>query len=531
MKSPNIHSRFQIIDNRLFMPHNISSNRQIAKNTLLLYLRMFVTMLIGLYTSRVVLRTLGVSDYGVYNVVGGIISMTTFLNSALTGSAQRFFSFEIGRNNLVQLRKLYSTTIIIYFALAILVVVLLESVGIWFLNNRLNIYAERIYAANWVFQCSLAVLVINMISAPYNAIIIAYEKMDAYAYLSIFESLLKLVVVFILVVAPLDRLIAYAILQFLVSIVVRLCYTIYCRIKFPDIKFELIFEKKIFKQLFSFSGWNLVGNLGFTLKDPLSNVIFNLFCGTVVNAARGVALQVNSLVCVFSTNLGMALNPPIIKQYAANNYDASRELVYAGARLAFFLVSIVAIPILLNIDFLLNLWLGADRVPDYTAQFLVVIVVLSLINALTATSSTAVQATGNIKLFSIGVCFIPLAELPLTYLLLSLDYEPYIALTPAIFTSFMTLLFRYYVLTRQVPIYRWRPYLVKVVLRSIALFVIAYTVSWISTLIPFKSETLRFFIVSIWSIGVAGVIFLSFGLEGKEKQVIKDKIHSIRKHE
>ena len=512
------------------MQSKISSGKQIARNTLLLYLRMFVIMLIGLYTSRVVLRTLGVSDYGVYNVVGGLISMTTFLNSALAGASQRFFSFELGRGNTEHLKKLFSTTLIIYLALALIIVVILESIGVWFLNNRLNIEPNRLTAANWVFQCSLIVLIINMINAPYNAIIIAHERMDAYAFISIIEAILKLGVVFILVLAPMDRLITYALLHVLVSIIVRLCYKIYCKTKFSEAKLNFTFDKEIFKQLFSYSGWNLIGNIGFTLKDPLSNVIFNIFCGTVVNAARGVALQVNSLVCAFSTNLGTALNPAIIKNYAAKNYEASKELVYAGARLSFFLVSMVAIPIILNIDFLLDIWLGSDSVPEYTASFLVIIVMLSLLQALTSTTSTAVQATGNIKQFSIGVCFIPLLELPLTYLLLYLGYEPYIALSPAIATSFLTLLFRYYVLRRQVPYYRWKPYLLNVVLRSVVVFALAFLVSWLFSLIPFSNAVVRFFVVAAWSVCVSGAIFLTLGLEKKEKEVVFDKIRSLRKH-
>lgn len=512
------------------MEETYSKSKQIARNTLLLYLRMFIIMLIGLYTSRVVLRTLGVADYGIYNVVGGLISMTAFLNSAIAGAAQRFFSYELGQNNFHHLRTLFSTTLIIYIILAIIIVLVLETIGIWFLNNKLNIELERMNAANWVFQCSLIVLVLNMLNAPYNAIIIAHERMDTYAIISIVEAIIKLGLVSLLVLSRIDRLIAYAIFQVIGTFIVRLCYKVYCTKNFNETRICFSFDKESFKKLFSYSSWNLVGNIGFTLKDPLSNVIFNIFCGTTVNAARGIALQVNSLVCVFSSNLSTALNPSIIKSYSAKNYMISMEYVYAGARLSFFLISVVAIPIILNIDFLLNLWLGNSNVPKYTSQFVLIIVVLSLIQSLTSTISTAVQATGNIKLFSIGVCLIPLLELPITYFLLHLGCHPFVALCPSIAISVLTLFFRYYVLTRQLTYYRWKPYLLNVVLRSVVVFVIALLFCWFLTLIPFSNNTLRFFVISIASVFICCSIFSLLALEKKEKEVLFSKIESLICH-
>lgn len=506
------------------MSENLSSKQQIAKNTLLLYVRMFVTMLIGLFTSRIVLQTLGVSDFGVYNVVGGIVSMMTFLNSALAASAQRFFSYELGRDNYDELKKLFSTTILIYLILALLVVALLETGGLWFLNHKLNINPNRLSAANWVFQCSLVILVVNMVSAPYNAILISHERMGVFAYISIFESILKLSAALLLFVVPLDKLIIYALFQVAISIIIRCCYSIYCKTHFEETRISFVFEKRIFNQLFSFSGWSLIGNIGFTLKDPLSNVIFNLFCGTVVNAARGVALQVNSLVCAFSANLGMALNPSIVKYYSAGENERSRELVFSGARISFFLISIIAIPVILNIDFLLNLWLGADNVPQYTAAFLVIIILVSLIQSLSATSSTAVQATGHIKYFSIGVCVIPLMELPLSYLLLFMGMPPYIALLPAILINFLTLFFRYYILKHLVPSYEWRPFLVNVVLRSCFVFAVAFGIGWGFSLIPIPSATVRFFALSTVCIIISCCLFFLLGLNQSERTFLLQKI-------
>ena len=295
------------------------NSKRIAKNTLLLYIRMLFAIIVGLYTSRVVLQTLGVDDYGIYSVVGGIVAMLAFLNSAMTAASQRFISFELGTQNYQRLKEVFSTSINIHLAIAGIILVIAETIGLWFLNTHMNIATDRMTAANWVYQCSVLTFVMTVVSVPYNACIVAHERMKAFAYISIVEVVLKLVIVYLLLILSADKLISYAILVLGVSLVVRIIYGVYCKRNFEECTYHFSFNKKLFKEMFAFASWSIIGNLGFSLKDQGSNIVLNIFCGTAINAARGVALQVNGIISNFSNNFIMALNPQIIKHYAAGN--------------------------------------------------------------------------------------------------------------------------------------------------------------------------------------------------------------------
>lgn len=503
------------------MSDNSSNNKRIAKNTFLLYVRMILVMIISLYTSRVVLSTLGVSDFGIYNVVGGLVSTLTFLNSALAASSQRFISYELGRGNKHLLNKVFSTSVSVHAILAIISVILFESVGLWFLNTKMNIEPARMYAANWVFHCSVLSFAISVLNVPYNASIVAHEKMGVYAYISIIEALLKLLIVYLLLIADYDKLIVYSVLQLAVSYIIRLCYVTYCKRKFVECKYKFVFEKPLFKRMFSFAGWSVVGNIGFSLKDPLSNIILNLFFGTIINAARGIAVQVNGIIYSFATNFGMAMNPQIVKRYASGDIEGSIDLVYAGARFSFYLITIISIPIIVNIDFILKMWLG--EVPEYTNIFVVLTVLSSLVYCLSGTSSTAVQATGDIKWFSIGVCVILILELPIAYLLLYLGYPPYAAMIPSIFTNLLALLFRFNILKGLVSNYSWRYFIFTVVIRSFITFFIAVSICM------FLKQKFSDGIFSSLSLIVCCFIISCFtvllvGINKQERNLIKNKV-------
>lgn len=379
-----------------------SNNKRIAKNTILLYLRMLLTIVVGLYTSRVVLNTLGVSDYGVYNVVGGIVAMLSFLNSALTAASQRFISFELGRGDKDKLKTIFCTSVTIHAILAIIIFIIAETVGLWFVNTHLNIEPTRMTAANWVYQCSILTFMLTIVSVPYNSCIVAHEHMNAFAYVSILEVILKLLIVFLLLVINYDKLITYGILVLCVAFIIRLIYGLYCKRHFEECTYHFIFNKTLFKEMFSFAGWSVVGNLGFSFKDQVANVILNIFFGTVINAARGVALQVNGIISGFSSNFIMALNPQITKQYATGNIQNSMNLVYAGCRYSFYLLALVSIPVIINMDYILKLWLY--NVPEYTSEFLKLALVAALINSIAQPLVTALQATGKIKIFQISIC-------------------------------------------------------------------------------------------------------------------------------
>lgn len=504
---------------------NISNNKRIAKNTLLLYFRMFITMAVGLFTSRVVLNVLGVSDYGIYNVVGGVITMASFLNSAMVASTQRFISFELGKGNTIRLNRVFCTSINIHATIALISVILGETVGLWFVNTRLNLPEERMFAVNWVYQCSILTFVFTVISVPYNACIVAHEKMKVYAYISIFEVLMKLVIVYALLISPIDKLVLYAILLAFVAIIVRFLYSVYCHKKFDACKYRFIFDRDLSKQMFSFAGWSMLGNMGLSFKDQISNIILNLFFGPTVNAARGLGIHVSSLINTFSTNFGMALNPQITKQYAVGNLHESQKLVYIGARLTFFLLSVISIPVIINIDYLLKLWLGI--VPEYTSAFMVLSILACLLYSLSGTITTAIQATGNIKWFQIGVSVIMLSELPVAYILLKLGYKPYFVMFPTILTYTIAVFFRFFLLRRMIPSYKFHTYLFDVVLRCILLF----SISWsISQLIAdnFTNNLFNLLITSFSSFIVTVLLVFIFGLKKNERRMLIQKVKNIK---
>lgn len=299
---------------------SLDNNKRIAKNTLFLYLRMFLMMAISLFTSRVVLSTLGVSDYGIYNVVGGVVAMFGLLSGSITNSITRFLTFELGKEDYEQIRKVFSTSLNVMFILSAVIFVVGEIVGIWFLNYKMNIPEGRMYAANWVFQCSLVTFIISLISIPYNSTLVAHEKMSAFAYISIFEVVMKLLIVYSLYISPFDKLKTYVVLLLLLSAVIRFIYGYYCKEHFQEVKYHFVYDKALLKQMTSFAGWNFFGQGAYMLNNQGVNILINLFFGVTVNAARGIATQVNSAVFQFVTNFMMALNPQITKSYATGKY-------------------------------------------------------------------------------------------------------------------------------------------------------------------------------------------------------------------
>lgn len=508
------------------MNKNINAdNKRIAKNTLLLYIRMFITMAVGLFTSRVVLNVLGVSDYGIYNVVGGIITMASFLNSAMVASTQRFISFELGKRDMIRLRNVFCTSVNIHVAIAFISVILGETLGLWFVNTQLNLPEERMYAVNWVYQCSILTFIFTVISVPYNACIVAHEKMNVYAYISIFEVLMKLVIVYALLISSIDKLVLYSILLAFVAITVRFLYSIYCHRKFEECKYQFIFDKELSIQMFSFAGWSVIGNMGFTLKDQISNIILNLFFGPSVNAARGIGLHVSSLINTFSTNFAMAINPQITKQYAVGNLYESQKLVYVGARFTFLLLSVISIPIIVNIDYLLKLWLGI--VPEYTSSFMILSILACLLYSLSGSVTTAIQATGNIKWFQIGVSVIVFSELPIAYILLKLGCKPYAVMYPTILTYTIAVFFRFFLLHRMIPSYNIRTYLFDVVLRCILLFLISWGISqFIANC--FTYNLFNLLITTSISFIVTAILVMFLGLKNKERSMLIKKIINIK---
>ena len=334
------------------MSNTTENNKRIAKNTLLLYFRMLFLMAVSLYTSRVVLNALGVEDFGIYNVVGGVVAMFSVLSGSLSTAISRFITYELGKGNKENLNKIFSSAVTIQFGLAGIIILLAETIGIWFLNIKMNIPEVRMEAANWVFQFSILTFAINLISVPYNASIIAHEKMSAFAYISILEAVGKLTIAYLITISPIDKLIFYAILMCAVALVVRLTYGNYCKRHFSECTYHFSWDKLLLKQMFGFAGWNFIGASSAILRDQGGNVVINLFCGPTVNAARGIAFQVNNAVNQFVTNFMTALNPQITKSYASGDKEYMMTLIFQGARLSFYMLFLLSLPILVNTHYL-----------------------------------------------------------------------------------------------------------------------------------------------------------------------------------
>lgn len=499
----------------------MSSNKRIAKNTMLLYVRMLITMAVGLFTSRIVLGALGVSDYGIYNVVGGVVSIASFLNAGLSQATQRFISFELGRGDTRRLANVFSNAQIVHAFIALIVLIASETIGLWIVNNCLNIEPDRMVAANWVYQFAIFSYLISILSVPYNSAIIAHEHMNAFAYISIVEVVLKLLVAYCLVFVDLDKLVLYSLLLFSVSVIVRLCYGVYCSAKFPECRTKLSLDASLLREMGMFAGWSMFGNLGFIGRDQGANVILNIFMGTSLNAARGIALQVSSLVNQFSINFTMAMNPQITKLYAAGDIQKCNTLVYEGAKFSFFLLSAIAIPVIINSDYLLRLWLGT--VPPFTSQFLILSLFVSLLYCLTQTVTVAIQATKKIRTFQLGICLLLICELPFVWMILSWGLPPYYIILPQIVTSIVAIVFRFYLLKKYVPYFMWTRYIFDVLLRSGFVFGGCLFLSFIIKN-QFSDSVVNMLLTSCFSILITFILIYFLGLNASERNVVNRRI-------
>ena len=392
---------------------NARKSRRIAKNTLMLYVRMLFLMLVGFYTSRIVLEALGENDFGVYNVVGGVVAMFTVISGTLNSAVSRFITFELGKGEGAQINKVYSTAVTIQLLLALTVVILAEPAGLWFIRNKMTIDPSRIPAAIWVLQFSLLAFAVNLMSVPQMASITAYEKMSAYAYIGIFDGLMRLGVALLILHSSFDRLILYSALMACVVILVRVAYGIYCRRNFPECRYRPVFDLPLVREMFSFAGWNFIGVTSGVLRDHGGNILVNVFFGTALNAARGVAVQLNGAVQGFVTNFMTAVNPQITKSYASGDRDYMLSLVQKSSRMSFFLLFVIALPMLFNTEYLLSIWL--KEVPMQSASFVRLFLIFALSESLSNSLITAQLATGNIKRYQIIVGGLQLLNLPVSY--------------------------------------------------------------------------------------------------------------------
>lgn len=416
------------------------NTRRIAKNTALLYIRMLVMMVISFITTRVMLKALGVDNYGINNVVGGLVSMFSMLSASLSGAVSRFFTFGLGKGDMKHLRVVFSTSINIHIVLAIIVLIAIETAGVWFLNHRMVIAPDRLRAANWVLQCSTIIFAINLLSVPYRAAIIAHERMSAFAYLTIFEATAKLLIVCAIYFYGGDKLKLLAMLNIIPAIISQVIYWRYCKRNFIECRYQYVYDKKLFGEIFSFAGWSFIGNTAGVMKNEGVNVVINTFFGASINAARGIAMQVNGMVMQFISNFTMALNPQIIKDYAAGQLERMHKLMFQGTKLSYYIFMILSIPVIFEIETFLQVWL--DEVPAHTVLFTRLVLVLSLAEIVSHTLITAQTATGKIKVYQIVVGGILLLNLPISYLLLRWGWFPEVTVIVAIIVSQLCLVAR-----------------------------------------------------------------------------------------
>lgn len=384
---------------------------------------MLLLLALSFYTSRIILQTLGVEDYGVYNAVGGIVAMFSFLNNSMSTSTQRFITIALGKGNKEEISQIFSTSIQIHIVIALIVLILGETIGLWFLYNKMQIPPHRIDAAFWTLQCAIGATLVMVSSVPYNAAIIAYERMSAFAYMSIIEAALKLAIIYALLIGNADKLILYAILMLGVQILIRLCYTWYCQRNFPDMKFQLTWNKPLLKEMSSLAGWGLLGNIAFILNTQGVNLLLNLYFGVIANAARGIALQVEGALKQFVTSFTMAVNPQITKSYAQEDFKYMHGLICSSARFSVYLMALITIPLLFETEYVLKLWLG--EVPQYAVIFLQWSILISFIDpALSNSSLTAIIATGKIKKYQLAVTAVGGLIFFLSCLAFKLGYPP-----------------------------------------------------------------------------------------------------------
>lgn len=407
------------------MQSQYSNNKRIVKNTLMLYIRMGILILVNLYTSRIILNALGAEDFGLYSVVGSVVVFLGFLNTSMAGASQRFLSFAKGKGDAEEENSVFNSLCITHAIIAFSIFIIAETLGIFYINTYLNVEPSRITAAHIVFQFSLGCLLCKTITVPYNAAVIANEKMDAFALISIVEGVLQLIVAFLLPLVITDKLVLYAGLMFAVVLITQLCYRFYSHRHFPECHFRRNWKRSKIREVFIYSGWNLLGAFSSVLISQGMNMVLNFYFGVIINAARGIATQVNGALASFTGNFQQSLNPQIVKTYASEDYLRMHQYIIIGSRLSFFLLLALAVPFMFNMQDILRLWLV--NVPEYTPWLCRLELVYALIGTLSGTLLIGVMATNDIKKYQLVVATINMMTLPLVVLSLQIYKNPYIA--------------------------------------------------------------------------------------------------------
>ncbi len=499
-------------------------NKRLAKNTIILYIRMIVMSLLGFFTTRVTLEMLGIENYGIYNVVGGVVGIMSIVTNSLSVSTSRFITIGLGKGDLEDLKRIFGASMNIQICLALTAFVLFETIGLWFLNHKLDIPADRMFAANIVFQLSIITALIGLLSTPYNALIVAHEKMGAFAWMTIFDAVSKLAIVLVLFYAKYDRLILYALFLCLQSCLTQLIYWRYGKTRFEECRYTLVKEKSYYKEMFGFAGWNFIGSTAYILNTQGTTILLNIFFGPLVNAAYAIGNQVNSIISRFTSNFMMALNPQITKNYACRNHDRVNFLLFAGSKFSYFLFLFLSLPILLETPKILDIWLVS--IPPYTATFVRLMIIWSLVTIISNPLITAQLATGKIKKYQICVGGTLLLALPITYLLFKMGMKPATILVVQIFIAQICLFERVYLLKDMIGL-SFRKFIVSVYLKCVITTLAAVPVPLIIYLVM-PDSILRLLTICVVSCIFTGISIYFVGCNDPEKALLRNAFYKLK---
>lgn len=505
------------------MSTHSEDNKRIAKNTMLLYGRMGLMMIISFFTARITLEALGIVDYGINNVVGGLVSMFSLISSSLTASASRYIAFGLGKGDKEELNKVFSTSVNIHIILAIIVVLSIETIGVWFLNNKMVIPTERLAAAHWVLHCSSIAFAIGLLSTPYNAVITAHERMDIYAYFTLFDAAARLAIIFSIKYYGGDKLILLAIISLIPGIIKQFYYWRFCIKKFEESTYHFIWDKKLFREMTSFAGWNFFGNTAYLFNTQGTNMLINLFFGITLNAARGIAVQIDTIVNQFAGNITAAINPQITKSYAAKDYNYNYTLIRRGAIYSYCLMLILAVPIFMEINNILKIWL--INVPEHTANFARLSLFNSLVMTLGTSLYTSIIASGNIKKYQIVITFVGAWVFPLTYVAFRLEMPAESTYIIYFAIYFILVFLRAYLAKNIINLNVWQ-YTKDVILKAIYIAFVAFIPVIIITNI-FEESILRTFIAGPLVALSTAVISYIIGLDKVEKAFVNKQINRL----
>lgn len=499
-----------------------ANNKRIAKNTILLYIRMFITLLVSLYTSRVLLQSLGVDDYGIYNIIGGVVVLFSFLSNAMTNSTQRYLNYNVGLNDESSTKKVFCVSMQAHFVIALIVLLFAETIGLWFVDTQLNIPEDRMYAAHWVYQLSVVTTCVNIMRVPYHAVVIAYEKMSFFAYVSIAETVLKLLIVYMLLVSgEVDRLILYSILLTITSFIIWFIYRFFCRKNYVISRYQNIKSKELFKELMSFTSWYLLGGVAMVGSHQGVNILLNIFFNVAVNAAVGIANQVKNAIYGFVTSFQTAFNPQIVKLYASNERESLLQLIYRSTKFSFFLMFILSFPVIMCSEELLSVWLV--EVPQYAVLFTQLTIIATMFDAISAPLWTVIGATGKVKYYQIIVSVIILIDMPLAYIALKLGYSPISVFVINVFINLLAFVFRLVYSKKYVNI-SLRTYSKKVILPCLGVVLLVLPISLITSYYLNFHWMVQFFFFVIVSISVVFIV----GLETGEKKYLRSLVYRRR---